>query len=166
VVLFSIGFVVFGAYIRSNAGAADGDEAARGPGACPLARFAEFANAQGSKGAPQRILANVFFGPELLYTTPHEVVATPYPRGAAGGIWDAYSIMTAPGDEAAEALIRRRGITWILLCPDSTEPVLYRPYEAGPTFYARLAEGRHPPWLRPLVLPPELAPFRLFEVAG
>ncbi len=166
VVVFSIGFAVFGAYIRSDAGAADDDEAARGPGTCPLARFAEFANGQGTQGRPQRILANVFFGPELLYTTPHEVVAAPYPRGEAGGIWDAYLIMTAQRDEAAETLIRRRGVTWILICPDSTEPMLYRTSEPRPTFYARLVEGRHPPWLRPLALPPELAAFQLYEVEG
>lgn len=165
VVLFSIGFVVFGALLRRDAGAEDGEQA-RGPGACPVAAFAEFARAQAEEGAVQRILANVFFGPELLYTTPHEVVATPYPRGPAGGIWDAYTIMTASRDEAAEALVRRRGVTWILLCPNSSEPILYRPLKPGPTFYARLAEGRHPAWLRPLALPPELAAFRLFEVVG
>jgi hypothetical protein len=57
-------------------------------------------------------------------------------------------------------------VTWILICPNSSEPILYRPFEPGPTFYARLARGEVPAWLRPLALPPELAAFRLFEVAG
>ncbi len=171
VTAFSIGFVVLGAVAQRGAevGAdvgAGGEAAGSGGGGCPITRFAEYAGGPAVEGAPQRIVANVFFGPELLYRTPHEVLAAPYPRRAAAGMWDAYAIMTAADDETAQALVRSRGVTWVLICPGPEERVLYRPLEPGPTFHARLARGEVPAWLRPLALPPELGAFRLFEVVG
>jgi hypothetical protein len=167
VVLFSVGFLSLGIlFQRQSAQFARAEVAESAAGKCSLQDFAEFANRAAADGdTPQRILANVFSGPELLYRTPHQVVATPLHRNAAG-IGDAYAILSAASDRRARELVRGRGITWILLCPGSVEPVLFRRPDGATTLYQRLAAGAPPPWLRPLALPPGLEGFRLFEVAG
>lgn len=170
VILFSVGFLSLGIVFQrqsENLARAEVHEAAAR--ACPLTGFAAFANqvaAPAAEGAaPQRILANVFSGPELLYRTRHEVVATPLHRNAQG-IGDAYAIFSAASDQAARERVRARGITWILLCPGSVEAVLFRRPDGASTLYERLARGVPPAWLKAVALPPGLEGFRLFEVAG
>ena len=165
VILFSVGFLLLGTLLERDSERFARAESLRAEQRkCSIARFAEFANGpRAGGGAPQRILANVFFGPELLYRTRHQVIATPFHRNAAG-IRDGHAIMSAESDGAAQALIGERGITWILLCPESAEPGLYRRPDRAPTFYARLARGERPAWLQPVALPRDLEAFRLFEV--
>ncbi len=161
VLLFSVGFLVLGIVLQRGseqfASAEAMQEAAR---KCSLKRFAAFAERDAAQ-APERILANLFSGPELLYRMGHEVIATPYHRNAAG-IGDAHAMLAADSEAVARPLIAVRGVTWILLCPGSAEPRLYR--RPGATFYERLAGGEAPAWLRPVALPPGLEGFRLFEV--
>lgn len=168
VILFSVGFLFLGIlFQRQSEQYARAEAMGVAAGKCSLQGFAEFANGAAGRdgGAPQRILANVFSGPELLYRTPHQVVATPLHRNAAG-IGDAYAILSAASDRRARELVLARGITWVLLCPGSVEPVLFRRPDGASTLYERLAAGTPPSWLRPLALPPGLEGFRLFEVAG
>lgn len=115
---------------------------------------------------PKRILSHIDFGPEILYRTRHEVIATPYIRNTSG-IRDSYRIMTAVDDSEAHCLIQKRGINLILLCPESSETSFYGNSTPGTTFYQRLIQGKLPNWLRPVSLPPNLSlSFQLFEIVG
>ena len=165
VLVFSVGFLFVGTLLKRESEQFAMAESLQAEGRkCSIKRLAEFADGRAEGGrAPERILANVFFGPELLYRTRHEVISTPYHRNASG-IRDAHAIMTAVDDEAARELIREREITSILLCPKSREPVLYRRPDPLPTFYGRLARGEPPAWLQAVALPRDLEGFRLFEV--
>jgi hypothetical protein len=113
-----------------------------------------------------RILAFIFYGPEILYRTGFEVVATPYHRNAQG-ILDAYWIMTASSDEKAHALIRQRGINMILVINDPVERKYYSSAPQGSIFYDHLKADNCPLWLRAVELPPNLSTYyRLFRVTG
>lgn len=159
VIAFSVGFLYLGGTLkRENREIAAVDGEAVAGGDCPLDRFAALVDAP----APQRILASVFLGPELLYRTPHQVVATPFHRNWPG-IGDTHAIMTARDDDSARRLIEGRGVTWILLCPGPAERALYGA-EAG--FHDRLVAGELPAWLRAVALPEGLGDLRLYEVAG
>jgi hypothetical protein len=111
---------------------------------------------------PRTIAAFIDYGPELLYRTPHRVLAGPYHRNAQG-ILGAYRFLTAPDDAEALALAREREVDWILLCPAVDQAYFGRGGEDG--LYTRLLDGRGPDWIRPVELPAE-APegFLLFEV--
>jgi hypothetical protein len=115
---------------------------------------------------PKRILTHIDFGPEILYRTRYEVIATPYIRNTSG-IWDSYRIMTVVDDLEAHRLIQKRGINLILLCPESRDSYIYANSTPGTTFHQRLTQGKLPGWLRPVSLPPNLSlSFQLFEVVG
>jgi len=113
----------------------------------------------------ERILASLSFGPELLYRTPHAVVATPYHRNA-GGILDSIDFFGAVDESPALKIVRQRGITLVLVCAAKGQARLYSPAESAHTgfLHQRLVEGDPPVWLQPLPLPPTAASFRLFRV--
>jgi hypothetical protein len=115
--------------------------------------------------APQRILTHLDLSAELMYRTPHETVATPYHRNTAG-ILDDFHVMEARDDAVAQAILRRRGVTLILVCPTLDESQTY--YDLGTlgTLYERLVENRPPAWLKPVELPAPLRDdFRLWAVS-
>ena len=129
-----------------------------------------FALAQFLKGpqfpAPQIILTHLDLGAELMYRTPHDVVATPYHRNTAG-ILDDFQVMEAQDDAVAEKIIRRRGVTLILVCPTLDEAKAY--YEVGTTgtLYNRLLRNQPPDWLKSVELPPALRDdFQLWAVSS
>ncbi len=110
---------------------------------------------------PRTILANMFVGPELLYRTPHRVIATPYHRNSAG-ILAASAITNATDPEDAYRMLIARAVDLILLCPQTKE----RPAPGGPNFGDRILNNQLPEWLREVPLPPDLdKPFRLFVVS-
>jgi hypothetical protein len=113
-----------------------------------------------------RILAFIFYGPEILYRTGYEVVATPFHRNAQGML-DAQSIMIATSDEEAHALIRKRGINLILIITDPGERRFYSTAPEGSIFYDHLKSGNYPVWIKKIELPPYLSlQYRLFQVSG
>jgi len=113
-----------------------------------------------------RILAFIYYGPEILYRTDYEVIATPHHRNGQG-ILDAYWIMTAASDEKAHALIRQRGIDMILITNDPGERNYYSAAPRGSIFYDHLKTDRHPDWIKAVDLPPILSTcYRLFLVVG
>ena len=129
-----------------------------------LCRYLEETGGLGTR--TRRILAHIDFGPEILYRTRHEVIATPYHRNGEG-IMDTYNIMTSTNNEDAYRLIRKRGVDTIIICPESNEKVFYDLKNRDSCFYQQLVQGELPNWLRPISLPPELSSsFQLFEVIG
>ncbi|MFC4293786.1 hypothetical protein ACFO0A_01800 [Novosphingobium tardum] len=94
--------------------------------------------------APTRILAPLDVGPRLLYATHHSVLATAHHRAAPAmrDVIDAFR-----GDERqARAIMARRGLTLIALCPDIAESRLYAG-SAPHGMMARLIGGAAPAWL-------------------
>lgn len=115
------------------------------------------------QGRKLRILAEINYGAEILYRTPHEVIATIYHRNWQG-IADACAIMGAQTDEEAQSRLRSRGIDLILLSPEASDSSLFADPERTSTLYNRLCDGELAPWCRPVQLPDELASFRLFAI--
>ncbi|MFZ2398550.1 MAG: hypothetical protein WAW31_07770 [Smithella sp.] len=115
---------------------------------------------------PARILAFIDYGPEILYRTNYEVIATPYHRNAQG-ILDAYWIMTATSDEKAHALVLQRGIDMILVSNKSTEEQYYATAPKQSTLYERLRKDSTVDWVKEIPLPhPLSSSYRLFRVVG
>ena len=108
------------------------------------------------------LLVPLDIGPSLLLDTPHTVVATGHHRGsrAMREVIDAFT-----GDAvAARALVARRGIDYVALCPDLNEPAMY--YRTAPNgFAAQLRDGHAPPWLVPVPMPRGVD-FKLWRVVG
>ncbi len=130
----------------------------------PTIQLADYLNGPAFP-APPRLFTDIDLAPELLYRTRVEVVATPYHRNAAG-ILDDYRLMHAHDDAAAQAIVARRGVTYILVCPTlDVAQNYYGPHARG-TLYQELVEGHPPSWLRAVNLPPDLAgDFKLYAVA-
>nr|WP_320147017.1 hypothetical protein [uncultured Anaeromusa sp.] len=127
--------------------------------------MADWLNEEAARGVDSKIiLADIDFGPELLYRTPHRIIASPYHRNGAGILF-AHEVMASVKEEEALALLRQRGVDWLLLCPASTEGAYFNPRQNPEALYARLLRGEGPSWLQPLLLPPQLAgTFYLYQV--
>lgn len=93
------------------------------------------------------ILAPLDIGPELLLATPDTVLATGHHRGAKAmrEVIDAFTGL----DAQAHAIVRRRRIDYVVLCPDLGEPALYA-HTAPGGLAAHLLAGHAPTWLRPV----------------
>lgn len=108
------------------------------------------------------VLAPLDVGPQILLRTHDTVVATGHHRAgpAMREVIDAFT-----GDQAkAQAIVRRRGIEYVALCPDLNEPALY--YHAAPKgFAAQLRDGRNPSWLQPVEMPAGVD-FKLWRVVN
>ena len=74
---------------------------------------------------PQNILNFNYSGPELLYRSHHNVVATPYHRNTAG-IADTIRFLRGKSDGPAKALAQKRQIDLALICPADPEASNYR----------------------------------------
>ena len=107
------------------------------------------------------ILAHFDYGPELLYRTPHAIIAAPY-YSNSGGLLESDRIFRSRDLDLSRRLMGRRGVDLVLVCRD----------EAGPeaafgadTFLGGLVRGRVPSWLRPVDLPAaQAANIVLYEV--
>ncbi len=115
------------------------------------------------QGRKLRILAEINYGGEILYRTPHEVIATIYHRNRQA-VTDACAIMAARTDEEAQSRIRSRGIDLILVSPGARDSSLFAEPGQTATFYNRLCDGQFPPWCRPVQLPDELSSFLLCAI--
>jgi hypothetical protein len=131
----------------------------------PLSTLCQYLNeAPAWHDHPMRILSYVDFGPEILYRTRDEVIATPYHRNDSG-IWISHKILYASRNSEAHRLIKARGINLILLSP--WRKGLNQSSKQKSTFEKRLLQGKVPGWLRSVSLPSKLSPwFKLFEVTG
>ena len=111
----------------------------------------------------QTLLNFIYSGPELLYHTPHFVIATPYHRNTAG-IVDTINFLRGRNDRAAQSVIEKRQIDLVLICPGDPEADNYRLDDGAPTLLMRLEADQPPPWLMAVPLPDHLATdFKLFR---
>jgi hypothetical protein len=144
--------------------AATAADPAASAGTCDVAAAAPVLADPAGLGARRRvILAPIHDGAELLFRTPHAVIAGPYHRDVSGNL-DAFDFFTATSAAAAEAIVRRRGVELVFLCPGHVDMWL-PPEEPGTTAFitALGGTGPVPPWLRRIPLPPASGAV-LFEV--
>jgi hypothetical protein len=107
-----------------------------------------------------QVLTFVDLGPRLIALTHHDAVAGPYHRNGQ----DIIDVMRAfrGTAEAARATVERRGIDYVLICPNLSESTVYAS-AAKQGFYMQLIRGRVPEWLRPVPLPAN-SPYRMWRV--
>ena len=121
------------------------------------------ADPAGLGARPRLIAAPIDNGPELLFRTPHRVLAAPYQHDVTGNL-DVFDLFSARNAAAAQAITARRHVELILLCP--AKPGMWLPDRGGrPSFFDQLSSGEVPGWLRVLPLPKESG-VRLYEVIG
>ena len=159
VLLFAFGFLFLGAALPQKPLLAGG-----GP-ACPVTEMSRWLGQTPMLAdRTRRILSFINFGPELLYRTRHEVIATPNHRNGASILDAVHALGRLPPAEA-RGIIERRKVDLILVCLGTEEANEYRRGNNGDTLFAAIEAGLPPPWLRPIVLPRPLAEsFRLLEV--
>ena len=132
---------------------------------CDLAQLGRYLADPSNGWRPrQKILALIFFGPELQYRTPHSVVATPNHRNAVA-ILDTIGFFSATDAATAREIAARRQIDLVLVCPDQPEEQLYI-NDDKTTLYDNLIDGKYPTWLKRVELPASVnAGHMLFEFA-
>jgi len=96
---------------------------------------------------PGLVAAPVDFGPTLLATTRHRVLAGPYHRNTQGNR-AMYDLFLSPPAQA-EALARRWGVEYVVLCKDGFAEVGEQRHDQR-LLAGSLMAGRVPPWLRPI----------------
>lgn len=138
-IVFAVGFLFIGASLRR----ADAEPPAAPD--CDVKRIAGALNERYPNDV-RRIASFIFYGPELLYRTSHEVVATPYHRNAAGML-DLIDFLKAEDMEAARRLADRRGIDLVVVCLTNSEADKYRDESGAPSLFSRLERGEAPSWL-------------------
>jgi hypothetical protein len=86
-------------------------------------------------------------GPDILFSTPHRVLAGPYHRDVAGNLaW--INAMIGTPDEA-QAILRDAGTTLLAICPDDPdERDFLRAAPAG--FVGQLLKGQTFSWIEPV----------------
>ncbi|MDB5691966.1 MAG: AcrB/AcrD/AcrF family protein [Alphaproteobacteria bacterium] len=107
-----------------------------------------------------QVLTFVDLGPRLITVTPHSAVAGPYHRNGR----DIIDVMLAFRGNAdnAHAIVERRHIDYVLICPGMSESTIYAS-EAPGGFYTQLARGKVPAWLAPVALP-TASPYKMWRV--
>ena len=96
------------------------------------------------------ILAPLDISPAIILLTPHKVVASSHHRNQAA-MHDVIAVFLGTADEA-QAIITKRAIDYIIVCPGLPETGLYKDH--APTgFWAQLERGTIPAWLTPVAVP-------------
>ena len=116
------------------------------------------------RGQTQRIVAHLDSGPEILYRSGMEVIATPYHRNASGVLF-VFDLMNRTTAADAREDLLKRGVTLILLSTNPAESGFYQSAGLTNTFYDQIQSGTLPPWLSEVELPGSLkTTYRLFRV--
>jgi hypothetical protein len=102
---------------------------------------------------PERIMAPIDLGAQLLLYTPHAVVAAPYHRNERG-VLDAFQFFNGPL-EAGRAILAARGVSLVVVCPAMSEIRGFVPHGAD-SFVTLFAAGALPPWLREVSQPDDV----------
>lgn len=110
----------------------------------------------------QTILAFLDYGPELLYRTDYNVIATPYHRNDSGILYS-YFVMASDNSDEAYRLLKERSVDVIII--ESSERNFYKKTADGSNLYERLVAGEKPTFLEEMDLPAELSDqFKIFHV--
>ena len=129
---------------------------------CDLKQAAAFLSDPAGLGAKVRLIAApIDEGAELLFRTPHDLLAGPFERDAGGNL-DLFDLFTARSDEAAHAIALRRHVDIIMFC--RPEAVMWLPNDPA-SFISRLEKGYRPSWLTPLGAPVGSG-YRVYAVRG
>jgi hypothetical protein len=106
------------------------------------------------------VLTFVDLAPRLITVTHHDAVTGPYHRNDAAIV----DVMHAfRGDaENAHRMIARRGIDYVLICPNMSESTNYS-VQAPKGFYVQLTNGKAPDWLDRIPLPSN-SPYLMWSV--
>lgn len=99
---------------------------------------------------PATMLAPIFSGPELLYRTPHRIIAGPYHHNIEG-ILDNYRAWLDSEGEQARSIIERRRIGYVLAC--TQYQLQLRAQAPARSLAQRAADGDVPAWLTPVPWP-------------
>jgi len=131
-------------------------------GPCDLTLISAFLSDPAGLGATVKLIAApIDNGAELLFRTPHQVLAAPFERDVSGNL-DLFDLFTAPSEDAAHAIAARRHVDIVMFCrPDAS---MWLPDNTG-IFLRRLQAGKVPAWLHPLAAP-QASGFSVYEVAG
>lgn len=143
--------------------AAQGRNAAGGGSPCSAADMVPtLSTMEGREGRRARVLAPLYWGPELIFRAGVDVVAGPFHRNDQG-VLDSHRIMSARDPAQALTLVRERDLDYVVLCPgEDWMPHLER-HDPG-TLFHELARDRPPSWLRPIPLPATADAYRLYGV--
>ena len=106
------------------------------------------------------VLTFVDLGPRLITVTHHDAVAGPYHRNGRDIIDIHHAFRGTP--ETARAIVERRKVDYVLICPGMPESTLYAS-QAKNGFYTQLVRGQVPGWLEPVPMPKE-SPYRMWRV--
>ncbi|MEA1015797.1 AcrB/AcrD/AcrF family protein [Sphingosinicella sp. LY1275] len=106
------------------------------------------------------VLTFVDLSPRLITVTHHNAVAGPYHRNGEAILDVMKSFRGTP--DYARSVIERRGIDYVLICPNLSESTVYAK-EAPDGFYAQLAKDKVPAWLTAVPLP-ENSPYKMWRV--
>jgi hypothetical protein len=106
------------------------------------------------------IFTFVDISPRLITLTHHNAIAGPYHRNG-DAILDVQHAFRGTADNA-RAIIKRRGATMLLICPNLSESTIYA-VQNPKGFYVQLVKGQVPDWLDPVALPKD-SPFKLWRV--
>lgn len=117
---------------------------------CRISHVAPLLSAADGLGAqPLTIGGLLDYGPEILFRTPHAVISAPYHRNG-DGIWDSYRLLAASNESESRAIVARRGIDLIVICPSTAERSFYLDGNDTGNLYSRLLDGDIPSWMRPV----------------
>jgi hypothetical protein len=160
VLLFAIGPPVMSLAMQPTSMASSATQVS---GGCDLRTLTNFLNRTYSVGPAKIILTHNSYGPEILYRTPHQVISTPYHRNA-DGILDAMAFFKSTDETKALAILNKRKVDLLVVCPGSSETSYYRSLNTATTFYDRLLTSP-PNWLRRKAVSDKVAKgFLVFEV--
>lgn len=132
---------------------------------CKVANVAGLLNDRTGLGAQPTVVGGLLdYGPEFLYRTAHSVVGAPYHRNG-NGIWDSYRLLAATDDAESQAIVKRRDIGIIVICPSVAERHFYLDDEQPDRLYNRLLADNPPDWLTPVPTDPDATSgFRIYTV--
>ena len=111
---------------------------------------------------PRIVMTGANYAGELMYRTPHGIVASTYRRGFEG-LSDTLAFFRATDEKSARAILDRRQVELIAVCPAFGLEGAGKSMGPG-TMYDRIVAGRPPVWIREVDLPAAAQAFRLFEV--
>ncbi|MSP84078.1 MAG: hypothetical protein EXQ94_14515 [Alphaproteobacteria bacterium] len=126
---------------------------------CPWDALAPVLNRERPAADRPIILTHVYPGSELLWRTYYDVVSAPY-HDDRDGMADTLTVFAATDDDAARAVIDRRGVGLVIVCRilAGADAGAWAPITASPqTLYNRLLRGEPPAWLASLPLPADLS---------